>query len=146
MRYNLKNEHEAKEAREYLAKLLSQNACIEIIHKHPRRSLGQNNYVHLLLSCCALECSLSLDEFKLGIFKAIINKDLFMSRDNNDKLNLQYTKVKSTADLTTHEMSIAVDRLKKFAAEKMDLLLPDANEYDKLSNIYNKIERNRNWL
>lgn len=146
MRYNLGNENELKEAREYLTKLLSQKAIVEITHKHPRRSLNQNNYLHLLLSYCALHCALTLEEFKLGIFKAIINKDLFMSRENNEKLNLEYTKVRSSADLTTDEMSIAVDILKKFASENMDLILPDAGEYDKLNRISNSIERNKKWL
>ncbi len=146
MKYNLNNQQEQKQAREYFEKLLSQHSIIEIKKKNPTRSLHQNSYLHLLLSYCALESGLSLEEFKFSIFKVIINRDLFLSKDNNEKMDIEFTKVKSSADLTTLEMSIAVDRLKKFAAEKMDLYLPDAEDSASLRYMENKIEANSRYL
>ena len=40
---------ERKEAIEYLDKLISKHAVVEIKQKHHSRSLNQNSYLHLLL-------------------------------------------------------------------------------------------------
>ena len=49
MKYNLQNSEERKEAIEYLDKLISKHAVVEIKQKHHSRSLNQNSYLHLLL-------------------------------------------------------------------------------------------------
>ncbi len=58
MRYNLANDLDVKEAREYLTKLLAKKSVVEIVEKHPSRSLSQNKYLYLLLSYCGLHAGM----------------------------------------------------------------------------------------
>lgn len=146
MKYNLANEKELKEAREYLTKLLSQKAVVEIIHKHPGRSLNQNNYAHLLLSYSAMAYGESLEYFKQYIFKQYINADIFKTEYKNPRTGIVREDWRSTSELTTKEMVVTIDRLIAFAAKEMGLNLPSANQFDRIRQMQNEVERGIKFL
>lgn len=146
MKYNLSNTKDQKEALEYLNSLTSKGCLVEIIQKHPNRTLNQNSYLHLLLQTCALEAGDSLEYFKEYIFKGYINKDLFEKEYFNEKRNKTRKYLRSSGELTIDEMKIAIDRLIKFASIHLSLVLPEANQKEKLIKIENYIEKNIKWL
>lgn len=139
MKYNLKTE--SKEAVEYLNKLIAKQAIVEIIEKHKRRTTNQNSYLHLLLSYCAQEFGENIDWFKLNIFKILINRDIFVTDYKGSKIDISIKQIKSSRDVTTKEMSIAVNRLILFAGKEMSLQLPEANEFDKIRQLENHLEK-----
>lgn len=146
MRYNFAKQEEVNQAREYFDKLLSKKAIVEIKQKHPARTYNQNNYLYLLLGYCALEYGESLDGFKNLIFKRYINKDIFETIYTNYKTGEIRKAWRSTAELTTEEMRIVIDRLISFAAKEMGLMLPSSSDFNEIKNLQNEVEINRQYL
>lgn len=146
MKYDLSKETEAREAREYFDKMLSHKYIVEIQRKFPRRTYNQNNYLHLLLSYCALEYGETLEYFKDYIWKRHINPDIFRQEYVNPKTGEARDDWKSSAELSTKEMSVAVDRLIDFAAKEMELILPSADQLDNIRYMENTLEKSKKYL
>lgn len=146
MRFDLNTDSNRKEAQEYLDKLLQQRCMVDISKKFNRRTYSQNNYVHLLLSYCALESGETLDYFKQVIWKQLINPDIFKTLYTNTKNGKERLDWKSSADIDTKEMTIAVERLIAFAAKQLSLSLPTPSDVDALRKIENEVENNRKYL
>lgn len=49
MLFDLKNEYQIPKFKEYVNKLFSERAVVEVKKKLPNRTLAQNSYLHLLL-------------------------------------------------------------------------------------------------
>lgn len=145
MKYDLNKIEEVKQAKEYFEKLVDHKYIVEINRKFPRRTYSQNNYLHLLLSYCALEYGETTQYFKEYIWKRLINSDIFKTEYINSVTGKIRDDWRSSADLSTKEMSIAVDRLIEFAAKQMNLELPEADQFDTLRELENHIEKNKKW-
>lgn len=146
MKYDLNKKEEVEAAKEYFDKLLSQKSLVEINKKFPHRTYSQNNYLHLLLSYAAMEYGETLEYFKQYVWKREVNPDIFITQYVNTKTGEVRDEWRSSADLTTKEMSVAVDRLIDFASKEMALELPDADHFDHLRYIENEIEKNKKYL
>lgn len=146
MKYDLKNEQERKDAQDYLSKLLEQKVIVDITRKFTRRTYSQNNYLHLLLSYCALEFGETLEYFKHFVWKQHINKDIFLTQYVNPKTGEVRDDWKSSADLDTKQMTVAIERLLDFAPREMGIQLPSANDVDAMRRLENHIEQNRKYL
>lgn len=146
MKFDLQHKEERDKAQEYLDKLKGQYCVVDITRKFNRRTYSQNNYLHLLLSYCALEMGETLDYFKENIWKGVINKDIFLTQYRNPKTGAVRDDWKSSADLDTKEMTIAIERLLDFAPKHLGFELPSANDHEALRQIENQIESNRRYL
>ena len=69
MIFNLDNQWELQQFKEYLSTLLKKGGMVEIKRRSPKRSLNQNAYLHMILGYFGSEFGLSLDEVKVDIFK-----------------------------------------------------------------------------
>lgn len=138
MRYNLANLLELAQADEYLKKLIKQNAIVEIKKVNPRRSLQQNKYLYLLLGIAGMEWGFSIDELKI-LWKRKISPSIFVYEKNKNKF------LRSTADLTTKELTDAIEQLRKFSAEQ-GLYLPEPHEEERLRYYANEVEKQSNYL
>lgn len=137
MKYTTANKVEADAAREYLERLITDKRTVEIKRVSKRRSLKQNNYLYLLLGEFASELGYTVNEAKT-LYK-MENLDIY-SYTKNDKVFLR-----SSADLTTDEMTKTVDRFRTYAGELgIDLPLPTDEAW--LQSLENKIEQNRRYL
>ena len=146
MKYNLENYEDRKHAMEYLDKLISKNAIVEIKQKHHQRSLIQNNYLYLLLGYTAIEIGEELEYFKQEYFKKIICPEIFRTDYKNKKTGKNREDWKSTADLTTKELTLCIERLKKWASTELGLYLPDANDFDSIIKLENTIENSKQYF
>lgn len=146
MKYDTSKQEELKQAQEYFNKLVSNRSVVEINKKFPHRTYSQNNYLHLLLSYTAMEYGETMEYFKEYIWKRYINKDIFLSKYTNPKTGEVRDDWRSSADLTTQEMSIAVDRLISFANKEMGIELPEANNYDLIRYMENEIEKGKRYV
>lgn len=143
MIYNLSDELDKQRAITRWNALLNKGAMIDLTERK-RRTLSQNAYLHLLLGVLAMEFGERLEYCKSVIFKRVVNPELFVLKVN-DRFAGQTEILRSSRDLTTEEMSRAIDRLKVWASEQ-GIYLPDANEDEKLRAIEMQIARVRVFM
>ena len=76
MLFDLKNEFQIPKFKEYVNKLFSERAVVEVKKKLPNRTLAQNSYLHLLLGYFGSEYGCSLDEKKIDFYLVIYVGDI----------------------------------------------------------------------
>lgn len=135
MKYNLNNPDEFDEAIRFINHSFSQDKIVEIKVVKPTRSLKANAYYHLLLGICGSEWGYSLAEMKT-MHKRDISPNIFIYYKNDRPFT------KSSADLTSKELSDSIEQLKKYASEH-SLTLPEPNDEEALRYWENQIERNQ---
>lgn len=145
MIYNLHNEYEAPKFKDKVDKLLQEGATVELKKLHPKRTLQQNSYLHLLLGFFGSEYGLSIEEVKLDIFKRLCNAELF-KRSHSNKKGVRVEFLRSTAELTTAEMTTAIERFRNWSASVAGIYLPSANEDEYLMYCRKAIEENREYI
>ena len=76
MIYDTSIPHERAKAETYFNHLLSKKKRVEIKVKHPRRSISQNSYLHLILSAFGMNFGYTLAEVKHEFFKKEVNPEI----------------------------------------------------------------------
>ena len=145
MIFNLENEWEHQKFKEYVNKLFTKRARVEVKEKHSGRTLAQNSYLHLLLGYFGSEYGCSLDEAKVDFYKRTCNKPLY-ERTKTNKQGKEITYLRSSAELTTEEMSLSIERFRDWSASVAGIYLPSANEHQMLAFIEQCIEQNKQYL
>lgn len=143
--FNLKNEYDVPKFKAYVNKLFKERAVVELRKKHPNRTLAQNSYLHLLLGYFGSEYGCSLDEAKIDFYKRTCNRDLFERKTVNKK-GKEVTYLRSSAELTTSEMTLSIERFRNFASSEAGIYLPSPNEREFLIHIQQEIERHKEFL
>jgi len=138
MRYDLKNDDEYEEAKNFIMANYARDKMVEIKVVRPTRSLKSNSYLHLLLQICANEWGYSLPEIKT-IWKRNISPNTFVYHKNDIPF------IRSSADLNDKEMSEAIEQLKRYSSEN-GLDLPDPEDEDKIRYYTNQIQTNERYL
>jgi hypothetical protein len=146
MIYNLVNEIERQQAKDRLDWLISKNKRIEVKELRGKRTTPQNAYLHLLLSFFALEVGETLEFIKQDIFKKKVNSDLFKTERKNPKSGKIREDWRSSAELSTKELTDAIDRFKNWSVKHTGIRLPEANEQQFLDYIQNEIDKNKQWI
>lgn len=144
MIYNLRNPSERSKIEDRLTKLIKSGSTVELIEKKPNRTLPQNNYLHLILTYFAITCGYTLEETKKDYFKILCNKDLFVVEKDHEIIG-KYISLRSSADLTTEEMTLAINRFKNYSADN-GLPLPNSEDWHFLNYIRNLEKENAEWL
>ena len=136
MIFNLSNHYEIPKFKEYVNKLFSERAVVEVKKKLPNRTLAQNSYLHLLLGYFGSEYGCSLDEAKIDFYK----------RKAVNKKGKEVTYLRSSAELTTGEMTLSIDRFRNWSASVAGIYLPAANEHQMLIYAQQEIQRNQEFI
>lgn len=144
MLYNPTNPIDIERSRRYYEECLKGQDLFEIVKKKVRTD-RQNNYLHLILSWFALEYGETLSYVKEEFFKKM-NVEIFEFERVNPKTGKRRKEFRSSADLTTGEMSICIDRFRNWASKECDIYLPNANEHEFLKALQLEINRNQQWL
>lgn len=145
MVFNLNNPFELEKFKGYVNQLYAQKAVVEVKKKLPKRSLSQNSYLHLILSWFACETGYSVEEVKLDYFKKRCNQDLF-ERKKVNKQGKEITFLRSSAELSTGEMTVAIERFRNYASAEAGIYLPGPNEREFLIHIQQQIERQKEFI
>lgn len=145
MLYDLRKTIDAKSARIRLEHLISRGAVIEMTERRPQRSLRQNAYLHLILAYFAAETGNTLEWVKQQYYKRTCNPDLFIARREDDLLG-SITYVRSSADLSTEEMSRSIERFRNWAAAAAGIYIPETDRQDEVLEMQREVERYRNYL
>ena len=142
MIFNASNEFDIQRAKERLGYLIEKKKTFEITEKKPKRNYSQNNYIHLLFSWFALEYGETSEYVKQEIFKKLVNHEIFLTEYVNYKTGEVRAAWRSTADLNTKEMTIAIDNFRDYASKEAGIYLPTPDDLNSL----NEIERQVNNL
>lgn len=142
MIFNASNEFDIQRAKERLGYLIDKKKTFEITEKKPKRTYSQNNYIHLLFAWFALEYGETPEYVKQEIFKKLVNHEIFLTEYVNYKTGEVRAAWRSTADLNTKEMTIAIDNFRDYASKEAGIYLPTPDDLNSL----NEIERQVNNL
>lgn len=146
MKFDTSIKEEKEKAEEYFNSLISKKYVIDVSRKFNRRTLAQNSYLHLLLNYCSLIMGEESSFFKEFIWKREIAPIVFKTIYRNPVTGEERDSYRSSSDLSTKEITIAIEKLVKWSAENLKIELPDANDFSKLRKIENEIERNKIWI
>ena len=141
MIYESSNEFHKQRAITYFNKLITKGAVIEIVEKKPKRSIQQNRYMHMIFAWFGYETGYTLEEVKQEIFKKIVNPTLFYEGEVGDLVPLQ--RWRSTADLDSAELTIAIDKFRDFASKEAGVYLPAPNDLASLNHIEIELKNNQ---
>ena len=143
MQYDLTSDFQRKAFLSRVDLLLEKGAVVEVTEK-TFRSKNQNNYLHLLIGVVAMETGNTLEYCKEWYFKRLCNKDLFVTT-RTDKFAGQVEVIRSSADLTQAEMSMAIDRFQRWRAEN-GIYMPQPGDESLLREIAIEMGRNKAYL
>ncbi len=146
MKYDLSNQSDRERLMEHVRQAVEKReGIVEFTTKKRQRSLPQNRYLHVILSYFASQYGESMEYVKEKFFKEVCNRDLFY-RLVNDRI-LGYTeRVRSTADLTTEEMSLAIERFRDFCAMNAGIYIPSSDEHRLLELAEIEVERHKEYV
>lgn len=143
MQYNLNSELDRQRFKVKVKQLWTKGGIVEVTEKR-RRTLNQNAYLHIALGAFAVEVGESVEYVKQEVFKRICNPDLFLITKENPILGT-IEVLRSSRDLTTHEMSVAIDRYRKWCAEQ-GVYIPEANEEENLASLEAELSKYERYL
>lgn len=143
MQYDLTSEFQRNAFLTKVDSLLEKGAVVEISEK-VFRSRNQNSYLHLLIGVVAMETGNTLEDVKREYFKRVVNPDIFLSRKTDTRGNT-INVYRSTADVSKEEMSIAIDRFKRWGAEN-GIYMPNPGDESLLREIAIEMGRQRQYL
>ena len=143
MQYDLTSDFQRKAFLSKVDNLLERGAVVELTEK-TFRSKSQNNYLHLLIGVVAMDTGNTLADVKEWYFKRLCNRDLFITT-KTDKFAGEVEVVRSSADLTKEEMSIAIDRFKSWGSQN-GIYMPNPGDESLLREIAIEMGRNKAYL
>lgn len=110
-----------------------------------KRSLKQNNYLHLILSLLAMETGNTLEYAKEVFYKRTANKEIFV-REKEDEFLGKTEYLRSSAELTQEEFSLSIDRFRDWSSQTAGIYLPSPNEEQFLESIEFEMNRHQRWM
>lgn len=146
MIFDASNPFDIEKAKVKFESLISKQKKFELTEKFPMRSIKQNSYFHLLISCFALEYGERFEYVKQEIFKKIVNPDIFYFEYVNRKTGEIRDDWKSSADLNSKEMTLAIDRFRDYSAKEAGIYLPEPKDLNYLEEIKKQVENNKQYL
>ncbi len=146
MLYDLSNPLHAENFRLRCGSLLEKGCIAELKEKKPQRSMSQNCYLHVICGYFGSQFGMTTEDVKRDYFKAECNPGLFIREKDDPVLKRRREYLRSSADLTTEEMTLAIDRFRDWAAQTAGLYIPSPDEHRLIRLMEIEIERNRQYL
>ena len=143
MQYDLTSDFQRKAFLSRVDNLLEKGCLVELTEKSVRTK-GQNSYLHLLLGVVAMETGNTLEDVKREYFKELVNPDIFRSYRTDNRGNT-IRVYRSSADVSKEEMSMAIDRFKRWGAEN-GIYMPNPGDESLLREIAIEMGRNKAYL
>ena len=145
MRYDGSNPLHAQQARSRLEKMIREGRMFDLTEKKPQRTLRQNDYLHAALAYFASQYGETASWVKEEYFKKLVNPGTFI-RERDDKFLGRTKHLRSSADLTTEEMSLCIERFRDWAAREAGIYIPSPEESRMVSLMEMEAERARQYL
>lgn len=111
------------------AQLLAERGDIVELRTKRQRSLKQSAYLHCILAYFGSQYGEDAEYVKAEYFKKLVNPEIFiLSKGQDPFTGRDKYKLRSTADLTTEEMSTCIDRFRNWSSKVAGIYLPTAEE------------------
>lgn len=143
MTYNLAQSLDVARFNSRVALLKERGSVVELTEKVFRTS-SQNRYLHSIIGVVAMETGVDLEYAKAEYFKRLCNPALFV-RTVDDPYVGKTSVLRSSSQLNKEEMSEAIDRFKRWAAEQ-GIYLPEPEDTARLQDIEIELARLRRYL
>lgn len=144
MIYNLQNPWERDHFITKVKRILAGGGVAELTEKKPTRTLAQNKYLHLIISYFASEYGCSAEYAKQHFYKCVCNQELYVV-EKVSSTGVAFRDVRSSASLSTEEMSISIERFKNWSAAN-GITLPNVTDSDFILYAQQQVERNKEFL
>lgn len=146
MLFDLQNELQAENFKKRCNALFKKKSVVELTEKRPQRTLRQNSYLHAALGYFGMQFGYKLDEVKTWYFKETCNPELFV-RYKTDSITGEQRKVhRSSAELTTDEMTLAIERFRNWAADAAGVYIPSPEEHRLVEQMEIEVMRGRAYI
>lgn len=145
MIYNLSNDFDRQRFKTRCNALYKQGGVVDLTAKKERRTIPQNAYLHLILGWFAIETGNTLDFVKKEYFKRYINPNIFVV-EIEDKYLGKLKVLRSSRDLTSAEMTTAIERFRNWASAEAGVYLPSPDEKSLLQYIEKESSRYKDYL
>ena len=143
MQYNLATDLDQERFVNRANALLQKGVVVELTEK-TFRSPNQNRYLHLIIGVVAMDIGVGLEYAKREYFKRLVNRDIFVIK-KSDRFAGEIEDLRSSADLTIEEMSMAIDRFKRWGYEN-GFYMPNPEDADRLRDIEIEMGRLKMYL
>lgn len=143
--FDLSNPLHAENFRLRSGALLSKQCVVELTEKKPQRTSQQNRYLHAALGYFGALTGNTLDYVKRYYFKAHCNPTLFII-EKEDTLLGRVKTLRSSAELTTDEMTLAIERFRDWAATEAEIYIPSPEEHRLVQMMEVEADRARQYL
>lgn len=128
MLYDTGNPYKREQFMKRAEKLAGEGRLVDLTDA-TRRSTAQNAYLHVCIGIVAAETGNSSEYVKEKYFKELVNPGAFITGTDTDPFTgRERIRTRSTAEIPREELSAALDRFKKWAAEQ-GWYIPDPGEY-----------------
>lgn len=145
MIYDLNNEFDQQRFKSRCNALYKRGGMVELTEKKIRRTIPQNAYLHLILGWFAMETGNSLDFVKREYFKRHINSEIF-TIEREDEFLGKVQVLRSSRDLDTAEMTLAINRFRDWSSNEAGIYLPSPEEQAFLQTIEIEMMRHKEYL
>lgn len=146
MKYDLTNNVDQTKFDFRVKQLKDQGKLVELKVIHPVRSNQQNRYLHVILGFFAVEYGETMEYIKTVFFKQIVNPEIFKAEYVNPKTGEVREAWHSSKDLTTAELTLAIDRFRDYASKEAGIYLPAPNEEDFLNHCEVEVSKNPQYV
>lgn len=110
-----------------------------------RRTGQQNKYLHVCLGIVAVETGETLDYVKQFYFKRLCNRAVFCREKRDTVTGCMVEVLRSSSELTTTEMTAAIDRFRDWSA-RQGWYIPSPDEEHLLRRAMAEISRAEKFL
>ncbi len=134
MLYDLNKNIDVERFKRRSEQLLKEGVVVEL-KKKVRRSTSQNSYLHLILGWYGMELGYTLEEAK-HIYKNLSN-EIYWYKKKNESF------YRSSADLSTEEMTSTIDKFRNYSSKEAGIYLPEPSDLAFLTEIEIELSRNK---
>jgi hypothetical protein len=151
MKFNLANDIDMARFDTQCEYLKRKRETVELIKKKnktdgsTKRSKEQNKYLHLILGWFAVEFGNTMKYVKKNYYKRLVNPGTFIIK-KDDRFLGRVQELRSSANLTTAEMTLTVELFRNWASQEAGIYLPAPNEDKFLEYIQNELDKYKQWI
>lgn len=144
--FDLSNALQAANFADKCKRLAASGAIVELKEKKPPRTENQSRYLHAVLGYFGLMVGEKTDEVKRVYFKCAANRELFVKRKHDALLGYERGYLLSINDLSTDEMSLAIERFRDWAASTAGIYIPSPTENALILQMEVEVSRAKQYL
>lgn len=145
MLYDLSNILDRERFKRRANDLFKKQCVVDLTERKCKRTSSQNRYLHLILGYYAIETGNTLEYVKREYFKRLCNPDIFRVTTEDRWLGV-ITYYRSSADLTTKEMTDAIERFRNWSSGTCGIYLPSSDEYPFLQSLEVELDKHKQYL